>query len=63
MRRFVGPITSYEQVARYEEAQTHHEAESGSHRSNEAQVWQFDLYKTDKWQEIAEGQECQADAK
>jgi hypothetical protein len=52
-----------EQVARNEEAQTHHEAKSESHRSDETQVQLSDLYRTNKWQGTTEGQECQAGAK
>jgi hypothetical protein len=51
------------QAAGYEEAQTHHEVESESRRSHKAQVQPSDLYRTDKWQETAEGQKCQADTK
>jgi hypothetical protein len=54
---------SDEQVTGHEEAQTHHEVESESRRSNEAQVQPSDLCRTDKWQETAKGQECQADTK
>jgi hypothetical protein len=52
-----------EQAAGHEEAQTYHEVESESYRSGEAQVQLSDLCKTDKWQETAESQECQADTK
>jgi hypothetical protein len=52
-----------EQAAGHEEAQTHHEVESESRRSDEAQVQLSGLCKTDKWQEIAEDQESQADTK
>jgi hypothetical protein len=38
-------------------------SELESRKSQQAQVQPSDLWKTDKWQEIAEDQECQADAK
>jgi hypothetical protein len=47
----------------HEEAQTHHEAESESRRSDESQVQLSNLCRTEMWQETAEGQEYQAGAK
>jgi hypothetical protein len=52
-----------EQAAGHKEAQTHHEAESESRRSDETQVQLSDLYRTDRWQGTDEGQECQAGTK
>jgi hypothetical protein len=52
-----------EQATRHEEAQTHYEVKSESHRSDKAQVQPYDLCRTGKWQETIEGQECQVDPK
>jgi hypothetical protein len=52
-----------DKVAGHEETQTHHEAESKSRRSDEAQVQLSDLCRTDRWQGTTEGQECQAGTK
>jgi hypothetical protein len=52
-----------EQAPEHGEAETHHEAESGSHTCDEAQEQPSNPCMTDKWQETTEDQEYQSDAK